>query len=91
MHRLFNIIMKNTHTKFWQSSRYEGGGSTATESQQQPLMHPSLEDDQERRFEDSMKRIEVGLLPIADASYYIEFMLLSLIFLRANLKQLMLS
>ena len=38
-------------------------------------MHPSLEDDQERRFEDSTKRIEVGLLPIADASYYIEFII----------------
>ena len=52
----------HTHTEFWQSSRHEGiegGGSTATESQQQPSMHPSLEDDQERRFEDSTTRIEV--------------------------------
>ena len=72
MHRVLNITINihiHTCTKFWQSSRYEGtegGGyssSIATESQEQPLMHPSLEDNQERRFEDSTKRIEVGLLP----------------------------
>lgn len=52
----------------WQGSRYEGiegdrySSSAITESwtQQQPaLVHASLEDDPERRFEDSMKRIEV--------------------------------
>jgi hypothetical protein len=63
-----------THNLPLQSSRYEGiegegGGyssSTTTESQRQPLMHPSLEDDQERRFEDSMKRIEVRRLATQD-------------------------
>ena len=47
-----------------QGSRYEGiedDGYPNIESQQNALIHASLEDDPEQRFEDSMKRIEVQL------------------------------